>query len=172
MVNGQMSHDPLANTPRLAVSGDGAAIEYRDGNGELIWSTPVQAVVVMAEYTNPYGPHLDDYFLVFIFNEQGQGYIREASFYSAGRDELLSELSKRWNDDLRLGLCNSTDWKSRVIWPPQFASREDFTFTEVPPRSFLDRLRRFCFGPTLEYSPSAAVMRHVEAVCRATPTPE
>lgn len=42
----------------------------------------------MAEYTNSYGPYVDDYFLVFVFDEQGESYIREASFYSAGRDEL------------------------------------------------------------------------------------
>jgi hypothetical protein len=42
--------------------------------------------------------------------------------------------------------------------------QEYFTFTEVAPKSFRDRLRRFCFGPVLDYSPSAAVIRHAEAV--------
>jgi hypothetical protein len=66
-----MERDRTAVTPRLAVGAEGGAIEYRDGNDKIIWAIPVQAVAIVAKHTNPHGPWVDDYFIVFVFIEQG-----------------------------------------------------------------------------------------------------
>ena len=104
-----------------------ATIEYTDASGNLIWQLPVGSVVVFAEYTNPNGPFLDDYFLVFAFMEGDQWFVRTASFYANGRDEMLEVLSAQWCVSLRFGLCALTDWKSRVIWPEELVDQEYFT---------------------------------------------
>ena len=143
-----------------------ATIEYTDASGNLIWQLPVGSVAVFAEYTNPNGPLLDDYFLVFAFMEGDQWFVRTASFYANGRDEMLEALSAQWRVPLRFGLCASTDWKSRVIWPEELADQEYFTFTELPAKSLFERLQRRCIGKVYEYSPSAAVQGYVDSRLR------
>ena len=165
-----MTRDQVPNEPSLNISGEsGANIDYRDAGGNLIWQIPVHTVVLVAEYTNPYGPQADDYFLIFVFVKQGQCYFRTATFYAAGAEESLQVLSALWHEPLRFGLCDSTDWKSRVIWPKELVDQEYFTFTEITPRSLLERLSRLCSGVVHEYSPSATVKGYCEGVLREHP---
>ena len=162
-----MTGDRVSNKPSLSISGeDTANIDYRDAGGNLIWQIPVHTVVLVAEYTNPYGPQADDYFLIFVFVKQGQCYFRTATFYAAGAEESLQVLSALWHEPLRFGLCDSTDWKSRVIWPEKLVDQEYFAFTEITPRSLLEGLSRLCFGAVDEYSPSATVKSYCERVSR------
>jgi hypothetical protein len=149
---------------RLRVdTSDPPCIEHADSAGNIIWRVPVEAVVIFAEYTTPYGPWLDDYFLVFGYLENGKALVRSASIYSDGSDDMLRSLSDHWGAPLQFGLCNSTDWKSRVIWPESLEGQNYFESTEVPATTFLGRCKSRFLGKTYEYPPTAAVKEYVKA---------
>jgi hypothetical protein len=122
-----------------------------------LWSCPLSAIVLIAEYTTNEGPWLDDYFLVFWTWEDDRLFRCQASFYSNGRDEVIARLSEHFTPELKLDLAYSTDWKSRVIWPPALIDRPYFTFVDVRPTSWRDRLKRRALGPTQEYFASDEV---------------
>jgi hypothetical protein len=102
----------------LRCSGD--VIAYHSAAGD--WSVPVAEVRLIGEYTNFDGPHLDDYFFVFLTAPEGGWH--EASFYAKGRDEALAGLSRSIGAPLQCGLCNSTQYKTRIMWPPQLKDQE------------------------------------------------
>src|SRR5215813_12160381 len=103
----------------------GNAIHYATRDDE-VWKLPIAEVRVIGEYTTPNGPYIDDYFFVFLSTD----YWYEASFYSEGGLELLSKLSLELKEELACSLQNSTNWKSRVIWPPDI--KEEPLFDIVP----------------------------------------
>ena len=106
---------------------DGEVIVYHSALGD--WTVRITDVRLIGEYTNSDGPHLDDYFLVFLTAPENGWH--EASFYANGRDEALAVLSKHLGAPLQCGLCNSTQYKTRIMWPPDFKDQE---LMEVLPR--------------------------------------
>src|SRR6266571_3252079 len=95
----------------LAVKGD--TVTYWCPSGG--WRLPVDRILAIGEATTPNGPWVDDYWLCFVTGYDGTWH--EASFYTAGRDEVLACLSQRLGIPLELRLCNSTAYRSRVMWP-------------------------------------------------------
>ena len=95
-------------------------IAYHSDGGD--WSVPVADVRLIGEYTNSDGPYLDDYFFVFLTAPEGGWH--QASFYAKGRDEALAELSRSIGAPLECGLCNSTHYKTRIMWPPHLKNEE------------------------------------------------
>ena len=121
-------------------------------SGELVYSSDAKDywrlsaadICAIGEYTTAGGPSVDDYFFVFVTDRGAAWY--EASFYADGRDEVLSRLSKLLGEDLTTGLCHSTSWKSRVLWPKTLEGKELFTFTpEATPAGILGRIRQWFF---------------------------
>ena len=95
-------------------------LRYADGSisyhaGHSTWSLPVEEIRLIAEYTNSDGPHLDDYFLVFMTAAENGWH--EASFYAKGRDTVLSALSAMLGSPIECGLCDSVEYKTRILWP-------------------------------------------------------
>ena len=132
-------------------------LEYHSFEDKLIWAVAAKDIVLMAEYTNDEGPILDDYFLVFVSIQNGIPFFATASFYSEGRDEVVKHLGAQLAADIELGLAFSTEWESRIVWPPALAGQEYFECMEVPPNTVLARLRKVVFGPTYEYVPTKSV---------------
>lgn len=91
----------------------GDTLTYRVRFGD--WSIPVSSIKLIAEYTNSDGPAIDDYFFVFLTAAEGGWH--EASFYAEGRDATLQALREKIGAPLRCGLCGSTDYRSRILWP-------------------------------------------------------
>jgi hypothetical protein len=141
--------------------GEKHAIECAEGCETIFWRIPLESLVLVAEYTTPHGPLQDDYFLVFGYREQGKCYFRDVPFDALGAEVVLARLSAMWQDKLHFGLCDSTDWKSRVIWPRQLVDQEYLTFSEVAPRSIWQRLRKMCIGPKYECSTSVQVATYL-----------
>lgn len=78
-------------------------------------SIPVQAVAVVAEMTTPSGPLLDDHLLVCVLRD---GNVHEISLGSVDGSPWLVELENRCGKlDLKLG--NSTEFSTRIIYPPE-----------------------------------------------------
>ncbi len=92
---------------------DGTVIYRINGDG---WSIPLSDVRVIGEYTTANGPYVDDYFFVFLTATKNGWH--QASFYAEGRDAFLSALGKALGTTIETGLCNSTHWKTRILWPP------------------------------------------------------
>lgn len=115
---------------------DGNFIRYQSKvYGE--WDLPVADLRILGEATNQNGPFADDYFFCFA---TGPGRWLEASFYADGRDEFLRALGTELGASLETGLCNSTDFASRVLWPLPLAGQPMFHYEDVPPKSLAGRL--------------------------------
>lgn len=101
---------------------------------------------------------MDDYFLIFVTAEMGSLYFSCCSFYSSGTSEVIEELQKTYGMPCEFGLCASTEWASRVIWPVQLAGEQYFQFTEVRPVGLLAKVRKSILGPQLEYKPKESIL--------------
>jgi hypothetical protein len=150
----KMSLDDDRNRPRLTIENDGICC---DVNGRRSWICPISKIVLIAEYTTNEGPWCDDYFLVFWTWEDDRLFRSQVSFYANGRDEVIAALSRHLTSELKLDLIGSTDWKSRVIWPPQLADHPYFTFSEVLPKNWRERVRGRLLGQVQEYFASDEV---------------
>ncbi|HEV1995411.1 MAG TPA: hypothetical protein VGR03_13860 [Candidatus Acidoferrum sp.] len=155
----------MQSMSQLVLNVEHTALEHRNSEGQLLWQCPLDSIVLMAEYTTNEGPFLDDYFLVFVSIEKGKQYFATASFYSDGREMIVEHLSQKWDVRVKLGLSHSTEWKSRVLWPPEIAGNDYFSFREIQSDSRLEKLRGFAFGPAREYYPSQEVCEFLDSRC-------
>ena len=122
----------------------GGLLSYRSAAGD--WSIDVSDIRLVGEYTTAHGPWADDYFLVFLTAPENGWY--EASFYAKGRDEVLPILEEALSATIRLGLCNSANWKSRIIWPLHLADK--VLIDLVPHKTALGRFRQKWLGAPIE----------------------
>lgn len=151
-----------AAKPQLKYSPDKSRIEYYFEH-RLLWQVAVDGVLMVAEYTTNEGPWADDYFLVFVESDSSKLSMARASLYSEGTDEVLRDLGQRWAANIEMRLHNSTEWKSRVLWPPELAGTEYFDFKEVEPHTISGKLRKLVFGPVHEYFPSQPVRQFLQS---------
>ena len=105
---------------------EGRVIHYEWPNG--CWQLLVSDLKVMGEHTNDHGPYVDDYFFVFLTDS----HYYEASFYAKGSDKFLAELSDLIGARVSGGLCHSTDFQSRVMWPPDIEGSPFYEFEPMP----------------------------------------
>lgn len=139
-----------------------SVMTYRDNSGKK-WSSNVDDLILIAEYTTDEGPDIDDYFFVFVTSENGTACFSKCTLYAEGTTEVLTRLGKQLSFPLSCGLCNSTKWASRILWPPQFENCEYFTFTEVAADGLWSKLRKFFLGPRLEYVISDPVLQFIHS---------
>ena len=130
-------------------------ITYHSAGGD--WSVPVADVRLIGEYTNSDGPYLDDYFLVFLTAPEGGWH--QASFYAKGRDEALAELSRSVGAPLECGLCDSTHYKTRIMWPPHLRNEE---LMEVLPLRKQNPCQKFLHWGERDIRLSAAALKAFE----------
>ena len=103
------------------------------------WRLPIAEVHVIGEFTNEAGPHLDDYFFLFVTSDASSWHY--ASFYAEGRDKFLIELGQKLGVKLECKLCNSTSFKSRVMWPANLQETPLFEYVpEVPSKNILSSI--------------------------------
>lgn len=130
-----MSGKLIEKQPRLSL------VEGKIFYGSLadtIWDIRVSDLTIIGEYTiDSLG---DDYFLIFL-TKSSNWY--EASFYSEGRDELLSELGRELYFKLECGLCNSTDLKSRVMWPLAIKDKPVFEFVPFKAKTLGEKIKEW-----------------------------
>jgi len=103
-------------------------ISYKSSLGN--WSVSVTDICLIAEYTTAEGPHLDDYFFVFLTVPENGWH--QASFYAKGRDETLRLLEEKLHVQLTPSLFASAQFKSRIMWPLRLANLELFEVIPKP----------------------------------------
>ena len=108
----------------------------------VIWKFPISCLVLIGEYTTNEGPYKDDYFIEFVTVEDGKTFFSKISFYAEGRDQAFAILEKILSQPLILELYASTDWNSRVVWPPALSGRPFLRRTKPTSifRAFMHRL--------------------------------
>ena len=122
-----------------------------DGRG---WELSLSQIKVIGEYTNSDGPHLDDYFFVFVLPD---GSWHFASYYANGAQSFCLELSSNLGCSLKFGLSKSTSLKSRVMWPKALEGNDLFNFVPEPSsKNYLIRLGQK-ISPTVRFELSKLV---------------
>ncbi len=105
---------------------DGDYLRYKH-HGKEVWALFVPSLVLIAEHTNDSGPFVCDYFYVFIAGEPLIEF--EAPMYAG--PAILGALSARMQTQFGPGLASSTEFKSRVIWPPSLAGQPFYEYGAV-----------------------------------------
>jgi hypothetical protein len=150
-----MSHPPISSLSDREKSGalsfDGTVITYTSGCYGA-FSVPLSELAVIGEYTNPNGPFLDDWFLVFVCRNDGTWY--EASMYAEGIDTITQQLTEVFGSCPYIGLANSANYASRIKWPTALVGRPLFTFTPVTGSDLIGSIKLF-FKPqtSIDLSP-------------------
>ncbi|MEO6993771.1 MAG: hypothetical protein ABI273_09095 [Lacunisphaera sp.] len=121
----------------------------------ISWNLKIPDIRLVGEYTTANGPYIDDYFLVFLTAFEGGWH--EASFYARGRDQVLPVLGAALGAPIEPGLCRSTDYKTRIIWPLKWKDQE---LMEVLPRKTKGLVSRLFDSGERDIIPSKA-MREV-----------
>ncbi|HKF49167.1 MAG TPA: hypothetical protein VKB38_17545 [Terracidiphilus sp.] len=111
--------------------------DHDQGEG---WSIPIRDIVLIAEFTTDQGPQCDDYFLEFVTREQDELFYSYVTMYASGIDDALAKLEAGLRCALELKLPASTEYRSRVVWPPQLAGAEYFRFEQAAPEGVWKRL--------------------------------
>jgi hypothetical protein len=125
-------------------------------NDQLAWRTPIGAILLIAEYTTNEGPYVDDYFIDLWSLEDGSVLKSHTTFYAEGRDRAFARITQQLETDSNFGLTGSTEWTSRIMWPPYLAGHEYFEFRDIEPSKWREKISQF-FGPTQEYFLTAEV---------------
>ena len=120
-------------------------------NDQLAWRTAINSILLIAEYTTNQGPLLDDYFVDFWSLEDGSVLRAHATFYAAGRHDAFARMAKELKADLAFGLTGSTEWASRIMWPPELEGHPYFDFVRVKPANLKEMMAQFLLGPTQDY---------------------
>lgn len=144
----------------------GESLELLDAAGTPRWSLAVGSILLIAEYTTNEGPYDDDYFLVFVTAEDSKLYFSTCPS-SAGVGEGLNLLQQRLGSPIKLELQGSTEWRSRVAWPPEMRGTEYFTFKPAPANTLREKVKKRLFGPTYEYAISSAVQEFLRQQLKA-----
>ena len=138
--------ETMATTTRNLLRIRGETLELLDATGTPRWSLPIGSILLIAEYTTNEGPYADDYFLVFVTAEESQLYFSTCPVSSASIEEGLTLLQQRLDSPIKLELQGSTEWRSRVAWPPKMQGTEYFTFKPTHAETFAERSKRDCSG--------------------------
>jgi len=139
----------------------GRTVQCWNPRGELTWAFESDNLILLAEYTTDQGP-AEDYFLLFVVAQEGKRLGLQAPLTAESYDTLL-ELSIQLNAKLRPTLMNSTDWNSRVLWPPLFKDAPYFVSAELPATTALAKLRRLIFGAPIEHTPEPTIEAFLDA---------
>jgi len=106
------------------------------------WRLPISKLRVIGEYTTAEGPHIDDYYLVFVTNEPDHWHV--ASYYAQADDLFRQNLGVLLGGEIHFGLNRSTEWKHRILWPKALEGYE--LFQEIPEakaKNFWEQIRQF-----------------------------
>lgn len=116
-----------------------AKLHCRDQEQGDGWTIPIREIVLIAEFSTNQRP-LDDYFLEFVTCEQGELYYSYVTMFASGIDDALAKLEACMRCKLELTLASSTEFNSRVVWPPHLAGSPFFRYERVVPEGLWNKL--------------------------------
>jgi hypothetical protein len=115
---------------------------------EILLDLDISRVIALGEYTTIHALHRNEWFIVFIYNEDETYQI---SAYAEGMQQALEKMSELLNYEISVQLALKTDFSSNVLWPPQLDGIELYELRVIESKTFFDRFRaRLGFGNPLE----------------------
>jgi hypothetical protein len=165
-----MSGKEIRPKPSVKLCEEDSILEYRGPGREIAWRIPIAGLVLMAEYSTDGGPWADDHFLEFVCRESTYFTFATASSYAVGTDEVIAALAQRWKTILKPSLFSSTQWASRVMWPPTLAGVEYFEFRKLSANTVTEKLRQLALGPKSESFLSQPVQEFLLGTYNAKPS--
>lgn len=105
------------------------------------WTVRISDIRLIVEYTTANGPYVDDYFFVFLTAPEGGWH--EASYYAKGMEKTLQLLGQKLGAVMEVRLCKSTDFKTRILWPPGLKDKELMDVIPSKKQSFWHKLTNF-----------------------------
>lgn len=106
-------------------------------NGNIIDKFLISNVKVIAEFTTDADAVGNDYFLVFVENDNVIHYI---PVYAQNFENFIQEIEVVLNLKITLSLVNSIRINSNIIFPKDFQNRKLFQFVKVEPTGFRQTL--------------------------------
>jgi hypothetical protein len=130
----------------------------------LLWTMRLDAIVLVAEYTTNSGPWVDDWFLVLWELDHSSLRTAQVSVDENVGKLVIAKLAERSKDMIELGLVNSTDWRSRVVWPPSLKGANYFKLTPFYEPGASGWLKHKMFGPPLDLGLTDEVRFYLQSV--------
>ncbi|MBL4587303.1 MAG: hypothetical protein JKX84_09655 [Flavobacteriales bacterium] len=109
----------------------------RTFRGEVLAEILVSEIKVIGEFTTADGPYIDDWFITIMTKDHWY----ELPMYAIGMDEVLTELSRKLNAPLQTKFVNSTEWKTRVMYPVKLEGKALYDWVDLEPKSIWERFR-------------------------------
>ncbi|MBL4585627.1 MAG: hypothetical protein JKX84_01010 [Flavobacteriales bacterium] len=110
----------------------------RTFKGEVLDEIPVSEIKVIGEFTTANGPYIDDWFITIATKD----YWYELSMYMIGWEKLLEELSEIFEMQLQYKFTNSTEWKTRIMYPNELAEKELYDWVDLEPKTTWEKFRK------------------------------
>ena len=124
------------------------------------FSIPLSEVAVIGEFTTDNGPFIDDWFLVFVLRDGSDWF--EASMFAEGIEPLRQQLSETLGASFGGdSLVFSTDFASRIVWPPALVGRPLFAFSPDKGSGVFGRIRLAIF-PQIAHHLSSDTLSAIE----------
>jgi len=133
----------MDNTIHIAVNDDHIVWSVR---GEEVQRLSLANVRVIAEYTTPYGPKQDDWFVKLIVSAT-ESY--ELSMYDQQSAAVLTEMRAYYGAPLLTALQGNTEWASQVMYPLAVSGRPLWVISKARETGVLGWLKAYFFGPQL-----------------------
>jgi hypothetical protein len=104
---------------------------------KVIISIDITTIKIIGEYTIEADPMEDDWYIVFVLNENE---IKQIPANAVGVEDMLTQLSERLGTPLSIGLFYSTRLNSRIIWPKKIEDLQLYEAKPAPAKNFLGKL--------------------------------
>lgn len=130
------------HTDTYYIKNDFLHYEYENGS----WQCPIKEIRCIGEYTNAFGPFVDDYFFVFLTKE----FIYTGSFYANDCHSVFEELKLILQSEWHLTLIGSAIWASYILYPGELAGKPLYSETYSKPKNTIGKIKEFIVGK--EYS--------------------
>lgn len=106
--------------------------------GQTTFSIPVTEIKVIGEFTTNNGPYLDDWFLTIITATDWY----EIPLDVIGTYQLLTDLGQKLGTAMSFQLTNSTEWKTRIMFPDNFKDKELYQIVSIAPMTILEKAKK------------------------------
>jgi hypothetical protein len=144
-----------SNNPDSGMLGIQNGVLYYRSPQSGSWNLPLKELAIIGEYTTDVGPVLDDWFLVFVHHSGSRWF--ECSMRATDTEAVVAALGDMLDIELKPGLANVTEYKSRILWPPPMKDAAIFTFSRKRGTFLLQKLWEW-FAPRVDRTLSPDVI--------------
>jgi len=113
---------------------------------------------VLGEYTTSAGPYAEDHFIAIAVKKNE---LFEFPVGSPKCKEIISYVQSNVDGDVQLGLSNSTDFRSNILYPKELSGTQFFSVQAEVPKKALTSLMRTLGIKGTKYVVSPVVTEYI-----------